>query len=71
MQFQFLATVELFFKQLNGCSFAWAELIFFDLCSFLAVCFVMSAFVSRMERSTIVEGQRIRTNEQKMRPTCT
>ena len=41
MQFQFLAPVELFFKQLNGCSF------------------VMSAFVSGMEHSTIVESQRL------------
>ena len=62
MQLQFLAPVELFFKQLNGYSFLTrAELIFFHLCSFPAVRFVMSALVSRMEHSTIVEGQRLGT----------
>ena len=72
MQLQFLAPVELFFKQLKGYSFLTrAESIFFFNAVFPAVWSFMSTLLSRMERSTIVEGQRIRTNEQKMRPTCT
>ena len=48
MQLQFLAPVELFFKQLNGYSFA-------------AVRLVMSTLLSRRTNSTILEGQMLGT----------
>ena len=39
MQLQFLAPVELFFKQLKGLQFlTWAELIFFLIYSFSPLC---------------------------------
>ena len=60
MQFQFLAPVELFFKAVERLQFLTRvelSLIY----SFRAVWFVMSALVSRMEHSTIVEGQRLGT----------
>ena len=38
MQLQFLASVELFFKQLKGLQFlTWAELMFFDI-QFFPLC---------------------------------
>ena len=61
MQLQFLAPVELFFKQLNGYSFGPAELLFFMMYSFAAVRFVMSTLLSRRTNSTIFEGQMLGT----------
>ena len=87
MQVQFLAPVELFFKAVERLQFLTrVEFFFFLIYSFPAVRFVMSAFVSGMEHSTIVEGQRLGTvhimegacsrlrffarNEQNKTPTC-
>ena len=62
MQLQFLAPVELFFKQLKGYSF-WPgrNQYFFIYAVFPAVWSVMSTLSSRMEFSTIVEGQTLGT----------
>ena len=63
MQLQFLAPVELFFPVERLQFLTRAELLLFIYAVFPAVRFVMSTLLSRMERSTIVECQRIRTNE--------
>ena len=68
MQLQFLAQEELFFKQLNGCIFHLGGIIIFEF-QFSRAWFVMSAIVSRMEHSTIVEFQRLET-EHIMKCTC-
>ena len=62
MQSQFLAPVELFFKQLKGYSFKpGRNQYFFIYAVFSAVWSVMSTLLSKMERSTIVEGQTLGT----------
>ena len=62
MQLQFLAPVELFFKQLKGYSF-WPgrNQYFFIYAVFPAVWSVMSTLLSRRTNSTILEGQMLGT----------
>ena len=58
MQLQFLAPVELFFKQLH---FLTRAELFSGYTAFPAVRFVMSTLLSRRERSTISEDRRLGT----------
>ena len=61
VQLQFLAPVD-FFKAVERLQFLTrVELLLFLIYSFRAVWLVMTALVSRMEHSTIVEGQRLGT----------